>query len=108
MAKAQIRTPDGLTIKVDGTPKEIAEVVQDLKKAQGRKGASARPSSPTGPSKLPDLIASLIDGGFFKTPKDLAAIKLALEELGHHYPVTTLSPAMRALRIDPSTTLRDE
>ena len=93
MAKAQIRMPDGLTIKVDGTPKEIAEVVQDLKKAQRRSGASAG-SSASGSGKLPDLIASLVDGGFFKTPKDLAAIKLALEEMGHHYPVTTLSPAM--------------
>ena len=27
MAKAQIRTPEGLTIKVDGTPKEIAQVL---------------------------------------------------------------------------------
>ena len=40
------------------------------------------------------MIASLIDGGFIKTPKDLAAIKLALEEMGQHYPVTTLSPTM--------------
>ena len=94
MAKAQIRTPEGLTIKVDGTPKEIAEVVQDLKKAQRRSGGSTGSSTAAGSGKLPDLIASLIDGGFFKTPKDLAAIKLALEEMGHHYPVTTLSPTM--------------
>ncbi len=44
--------------------------------------------------QLVDLIANLIDGGFFKKPKDLAAVKGALEELGHHYPVTTLSGAM--------------
>jgi hypothetical protein len=43
---------------------------------------------------LVDLITNLIDGGFFKKPKDLAAVKGALEELGHHYPVTTLSGAM--------------
>jgi hypothetical protein len=41
-----------------------------------------------------DLIDSLIDGGFFKKPRDLAAIKAALAEMGHHYPQTTLSPAM--------------
>lgn len=96
MAKAQIRTPEGLTIKVEGTPKEITAVVQDLKKAQHRSVASARPATQvsSGRVQLVDLIASLMDGGFFKTPKDLAAIKLALEEIGHHYPVTTLSGAM--------------
>ena len=94
MAKAQIRTPEGFTIKVDGTPKEIAEVVQDLKKAQRRSGGSGGSSAGASSGKLPDLIGSLIDGGFFKIPKDLVAIKLALEEMGHHYPVTTLSPTM--------------
>jgi hypothetical protein len=94
MAKAQIRTPDGLTVKVEGTPKEIAEIVQDLKKAE-KGGASRRARVVgTGRVQLVDLIGSLVDGAFFKTPKDLAAIKLALEESGHHYPVTTLSGAM--------------
>jgi hypothetical protein len=50
------------------------------------------------------LIASLIDGGFFKKPKDLAAIKVSLEESGHYYPVTTLSPTM--LRFVRSRQLR--
>ena len=96
MAKAQITTPDGLTVKVEGTPKEIAEVVHDLKKAQRKAdGSPRRPSDVrSGPVQLVDLIASLVDGGLFKSPKDLAAIKLALEEMGRHYPVTTLSGAM--------------
>ncbi len=99
MAKAQIRTPEGLTVKVEGTPKEITEVMQDLKRAEHRAGASRRPApkASSGRVLLVDLIASLMDGGFFKTPKDLAAIKLALEEMGHHYPVTTLSGAMLRL-----------
>ena len=45
MAKAQIRTADGLTVKVEGTPKEIAEVVKDLKKAE-KGAAGARRSHP--------------------------------------------------------------
>jgi hypothetical protein len=101
MAKAQITMPDGMIVKVEGTPKDITEVVQDLEKAQ-RKSAKSSPRKPpatSGPVQLPDLIASLHDGGFFKSPKDLGAIKLALEEMGRHYPVTTLSPAMlRAVR----------
>jgi hypothetical protein len=40
-------------------------------------------------------LANLIDGGFFrKKPKDLSSVRTALEELGHHYPLTTLSGAM--------------
>lgn len=46
---------------------------------------------------LVDLLSSLIDGGFFKKPRDLASIKSALAEMGHHYPVTTLSPVMLRL-----------
>ncbi len=43
------------------------------------------------------LIADLIDGGFFKKPKELSAIKLALEEQGHYYPATSLSPNLLRL-----------
>jgi hypothetical protein len=43
------------------------------------------------------LVSQLIDGGFFKKPKELGAIKTALEEQGHYYPVTTLSPAVLRL-----------
>jgi len=38
-----------------------------------------------------------MDGGFFRKPKDLAAIKVALEEMGHYYPITTLSPTLLRL-----------
>src|SRR5437667_328199 len=44
--------------------------------------------------QLVDLVDSLIDGGFFKTPRDLAAVRAALAQMGHHYPITTLSGAM--------------
>jgi hypothetical protein len=92
MAKAQITLPDGTSIKLEGTPNEIAVAmerlrVQPTKPREPRKGRSKR-TNPT------DLIANLIDGGFFKKPKDLASVKAALEEMGHHYPVTTLSPTM--------------
>lgn len=98
MTKAQITTSEGIKINIEGTPKEISAVVRDLKMdtggtpARGR-GGKARP----GRVLLVDLIASLLDGGFFKKPKDLASIKSALAEMGHHYPVTTLSPVMLRL-----------
>jgi hypothetical protein len=91
MAKAQIKLPDGTSVRIDGTPDEIAAVVERFK-------GKATPHKTTRGTRervqLPDLLANLIDGGFFKKPKDLASVKAALAEMGHHYPVTTLSPTM--------------
>lgn len=93
MAKAQITTPDGISIDLDGTPSEIAAVIADLKSKQ-----SSAPSRPRAgrvqPQSLIGLIESLIESGFFKQPRALSDIKAALAERGHHYPVTTLSPTM--------------
>src|SRR2546427_12230947 len=97
MAKAQISFPDGTTVRLEGTPDEINAVVDRGRKMQetGHRGAKVRGKAGSRPPQLVDLVASLIDGGFFrKKPKDLAAVKAALEERGHHYPVTTLSGAM--------------
>jgi len=97
MAKAQIKFPDGTTVKLEGTPDEINAVVERARKAQaaGTRGGRAKVKGRSQPPQLVDLIANLIDGGFFKKkPKDLASVKVALEEMGHHYPVTTLSGAM--------------
>jgi hypothetical protein len=102
MAKAKITLPDGISVTVDGTPDEIASVVARFQDRPGEVEAERSPSeSKAGRGKrrsrrlqVTDLVANLIDGGFFKKPKDLAAVKGALEEMGHHYPVTTLSPTM--------------
>src|SRR2546426_2873479 len=95
MTKAQINFPDGTTVKLEGTPEEISAVVDRARKAPatGRPGPGGK-GKPRSKPQLVDHIANLIDGGFFKKPKDLAAVKGALEEMGHHYPVTTLSPTM--------------
>lgn len=95
MAKAQITTPEGFKVDIQGTPKEISAVLEDLKtKTKKAELPRRRERATSGRVLLVDLIASLKDGGFFKKPKDLAGIKSALAEMGHHYPVTTLSPAM--------------
>ncbi len=95
MAKAQITTPEGITINIEGTPKEISAVAEDLKKRVAEPGlARRRKTAKSGRLLLVDHIASLKDGGFFKKPRDLASVKNALAEMGHHYPITTLSPIM--------------
>ncbi len=106
MAKANIITKDGIKISVEGTPKEVADIVAQLKGDKqnpildkGRKKDN-RQETPdkTRPTPI-NLIADLIDGGFFKKPRELSAIKNALAEQGYHYPVTSLSPtALRLVR----------
>jgi len=49
-------------------------------------------------------MTELIDEGFFKKPKELGAIKTALEERGHYYPATSLSPAL--IRLVRAKTMR--
>ena len=91
MAKAQITLKDGTVVKIDGTPEEIAAAAERLShKPKGRR--APRPKAQR--VKLVDLVSTLVDGGFFKTPRDLASVKAGLEEMGHHYPVTTLSGVM--------------
>jgi hypothetical protein len=96
MAKAQITTPQGVKINVVGTPAEISAVIRDLEiKETDGTDKKTQPDKPKrGKIQLVDLIASLCDDGFFKNPRDLSGIKSALAEMGHHYPVTTLSGAM--------------
>lgn len=92
MAKADITLPDGIKVTLKGTPDEIAVTVARLKGNPGR--AHRAPKGKTQRVQVTDLVGNLIDGGFFKKPKDLASVKAALEEMGHHYPLTTLSPIM--------------
>jgi hypothetical protein len=102
MAKATLVTRDGLKITVEGTPDEVAALVQKLEGGGGsdgnppkRSAPSARPKKATTAKSGPaDLLAELIDGGFFKKPKELGSIRLALQEQGHYYPATTLSPVL--------------
>jgi hypothetical protein len=99
MAKAHLSLPDGTSVKIEGTPAEIAEALEHLRSKQSPAGSSRKHTIAgqrvkAGRVQVTDLIVNLIDGGFFKKPKDLASVKAALEEMGHHYPVTTLSPAM--------------
>ncbi|MFZ3012040.1 MAG: hypothetical protein WA060_03555 [Minisyncoccia bacterium] len=105
MAKANIKNKNGATITVEGTPREVAELIVQIQGGispsrnkekpvfQKMKPSGKTPSKPTPAT----LIAELIDGGFFKKPKELGVIKIALEEHGHYYPVTTLSSTVLRL-----------
>lgn len=103
MAKAHVTTKNGAKITIEGTPAEVAALVASLSGDTSARQTSrkmiAAPRSRRGATRSGpvNLIAELIDGGFFKKPKELGAIKTALAEQGHHYPVTTLSPIVLRL-----------
>lgn len=101
MPKAHIKTKYGATILIEGSTEEVAELVRRLgaidatklkpKVVKPQKGLKRERTT------MIDLIESFIDGGFFKEPRDLASIKTALAEIGHIYPVTTISPILLRL-----------
>jgi hypothetical protein len=59
-----------------------------------RRTAVPREEAKGGPKGYVD---QLIDDGFFKTPKTLAAVRAELGNGGHHIPVTSLSRPMMIL-----------
>ena len=102
MARVHITTKAGTKITIEGDQAEIANLVAQFedvgepKTQVDERPAAKRHKSKSRPTPV-GLISELIDGGYFKKPKELGAIKLALEEQGHFYPVTTLSPALLRL-----------
>ena len=100
MAKAHITTKTGAKLIIEGKPDEVALIVRQLDGAEVpskvRRRGTTREQKPTARQTATptNLILSLIEGGFFRKPKDLVAVKKALEEMGHYYPITTLSPGL--------------
>lgn len=104
MPKASIKRPDGTSIVIEGGAAEVAALVRELggaksaRESKGGGGDQGRSRArPKANASLSDLLISLIDGGFFKKPKDLTEVRNALSEMGHVYPATTVSPALLRL-----------
>lgn len=99
MAKAHITTPEGIDMKLEGTPQELAAVLKDLKRSSQTRAVvkteQNKAKRQCGRVTVGRLIDELKDEGFFKQPKALGDVKKRLGELGHHYPVTTLSGRMQ-------------
>jgi hypothetical protein len=97
MATAKITMPGGISVEVDGTPEEVAAVLADLKtKGPGFSSPVVAPASPPiRKGEIWGLIEVLKSEEFFRMPRGLSDIQKKFAELGHHYPVTTLSGAMQ-------------
>ncbi len=100
MAHAKFTTQDGISIDLEGTPEELAAVVERLRRgrdaeAQPGRKSTAHKQTARGKADLPELIEDLRSEEFFSQPKGLGALRTKLGEMGHHYPLTTLSGAMQ-------------
>ncbi|HZE52569.1 MAG TPA: hypothetical protein VE111_04745 [Bradyrhizobium sp.] len=73
-------------------PKENKVSIRKSPKVR-TKGAE-RSASKTGPKAH---IEELIEDGFFKKPKPISEVRTALENLGHHIPLTSLSGPLQKL-----------
>jgi hypothetical protein len=97
MAKAQVTTPEGMSIKIVGTPAEIAAVVKEVRakpKAEST-GAMKKSHSKSTRTTVPNLLEELRNEGFFKKVKTMAEVRKRLADKGHTYPNTALSGPLR-------------
>ena len=68
MAKATITTPQGIQVKVDGSPAEITAVIHDLERKSAATPSGGRPrKTRPGRASIPDLIESMGCGYFGTT-----------------------------------------
>ena len=101
MAHAKFVTRDGISIDIEGTPEELSAVFERLQQGtdtsapEGRTGARGKGAA-SEKADLPQLIAELRAEEFFRQPRGLGALRIKLGEMGHHYPLTTLSGAMQS------------
>ena len=106
MAKASIVLVGGTKVTIEGNAAEVATLLQKSSQPSGgsevstrsparikSKSISKKPQRKTrkGPTSL---ILALRDQGFFKGRKTLSDIQRKLEEQGHIYAQTSLSPIL--------------
>lgn len=110
MAKANLKLPNGTSVHIEGTSDEVTRILTTLSNGEGNAGKGGRRSRPrrqkpplgSGPKNRKrtgpvGLIIDLAMDNFFKTRKRLPEIQKKLEEQGHIYAQTSLSPAVLGL-----------
>jgi hypothetical protein len=98
MVTATVTLPGGATVVIEGTRAEVADLLAKLQSSSSRQQSERSSTKVSAKREGPmQLILDLIDVGFFKTPQELGAVRIALETQGHFYPTTSLSPLMLRL-----------
>ena len=93
MAKAEITTADGIKLKIEGTPEEVATILAQARKTSlpARRGkATNSKRTSTRKQGLPELLEALREEKYFKVKRALADVRGRLGEVGSHYSATTL------------------
>jgi len=104
VAKANLVLPNGTTVAIEGTVPEAASLVGLLSdkveqtttaRKQRGKLSKQKPSKAITKKKGPlGHITELEQEGFFKAKRTLSAVQKKLEETGHFYAQTSLSPTL--------------
>jgi len=109
MPKAKLVLPNGTEVTIDGTTEEVTALLdhyckvttgsasakkQATRPAKEKKGKTKTKKSSTGPM---GLIRDLVGGNYFKERRTLSAVQKKLEEGGHIYAQTSLSPPLLKL-----------
>jgi hypothetical protein len=99
MPKAVYSAPSGATVTVEGTQDEVVSVLRLLETTAKPLTDPPRdaPVLKHGRTTPMGLLGQMMSRGFFGQPRELGAVKVALEEEGQFYPTTTLSPLMLRL-----------
>jgi len=116
MAKANVVLPNGTKVEIDGTAEEVAQLLDKIaQQSSGSAPTQGRRKRKPGTSRsgirstltkggVKTLIAELVSEDYFKTKRSLSDIQKKLEERGHIYPITTISPCLT--RMTKSRALR--
>ncbi len=102
MPKAQLILPDGTKVAIEGSTEEVAKLLNTFaqpgmpqprhaNRVRGNAKSSASRQGKIGPSSY---ILELRNEGFFKNKRNLGDVRKKLEEQGHIYARTTLSPLL--------------
>lgn len=98
MAKANIETPNGTKIIIDGKEEEIAKIINAISTnesySQRHNSRNIKKTKMKSKMGLTDYIRELKEEGFLDQPKDLIEIKNELASKAHIYPVTSIHPTL--------------
>lgn len=110
MAKASFIRPDGTKITIEGDADEVSALIEILEgslrkvgsssRAAGAKTKLKRPSRRSGAPTRPGPTGNVLrlrDEGFFEAKRTLGDLRNRLEEGGHIYALTDLSPILTRL-----------
>ncbi len=114
MAKANLVLPDGTKVNIEGTADEVAVLLGKFsapepsstggatgkKKAKKKRKKAATGTGGNAGKKQEgptSLVTELVEEGYFKAKRTLGDIQKKLEERGHIYAQTSISPALTRL-----------